>query len=295
LAVISSREQQEQAWEKQCLVGFRHTVPLCANLVLAALLSGLPAHAADLSDRDDPLNVQTRIETAWEISISPFYGWVPGFNGKMAVFGQPPVNIDITPTDIMQNINEFLDVLEGVYIGNGQVRHGKFGFMWDVVHFEVRAVDQIGGDFIGGPLDVGFSTTKAALAATYRAHETDKSHLDILVGARITDVDLNVGVDLGFLGGFSGSDGDTWVDPLVGVRGRANLTERVYIHGWAMIGGFGVESDFLWDVAGVVGYDIKDWLSAYAGYRGSYTDFQNGDFIWDVTMYGPIIGFELTF
>ena len=46
---------------------------------------------------------------------------------------------------------------------------------------------------------------------------------------------------------------------------------------------------------GVVGYEIRDWISAYAGYRGSYTDYSNDGFVWDVTMYGPIVGFELKF
>ena len=268
---------------------------VCTSIVVTMPLSALPGSAADLSDLDQPVSADARIENAWEVTISPFYGWIPGFNGKLAVFGQPPVKIDITPIDILKNIDEFIDLLDGIYIGGGQIRRGDLGFMWDVVYFDIRAVDQIGGNFVSGTLDVGFSATKALLAGTYRVHETNRSHVDVLAGARVTDVDLVVGVDLGLIGEISGSDGDTWVDPVIGVRGRANFTERAYVDGWAMIGGFGVQSDLLWDAYGVVGYEFKDWLSAYAGFRGSGTDYRNGAFIWDVTMYGPILGFELTF
>ncbi len=268
---------------------------VCTSMVITMPLSALPGSAADLSDPDQPVSTEARINAAWDVSISPFYAWVPGVNGRMGVFGQPPVKIDITPIDIIKNIDEFIDVLEGVYIGGGQITRGNLGFMWDIIYFDIRAVDQIGGDFVGGTLDVGFSATTGTLAGTYRVHESDRSHFDVLAGARITDVDLKVGVDLGLIDEISVSDGDTWIDPIIGVRGRTDLTERTYVDGWAMIGGFGVQSDFLWDVYGVVGYEFSDWLSAYAGYRGSGTDYRNGAFIWDITKYGPILGFELKF
>ena len=247
-------------------------VLLGSGLLLTAPLADSRTHAADVVETETPVYVEERIDAAWEVSTRPIYGWVPGFDGKMGVFGLSPVDVAITPGDILENLDTFFDVLEGVYIGGGQVRRDEIGLFWDVVYFEVRAVNQIGGAFIGGPLDVGFSTTKAALAATYRVHETDRSNLDVLAGVRITDIDLSVGLDLGFLGSGAASDGDTGVDPLIDLRGRHNFTDRVYFDGWAFIGGFGVESDILWDVYGVVGYEIRDWISAYAGYRGSYTD-----------------------
>ena len=275
---------------------FGRIVLVCISIAFTMPLSASPGSAADLSDPAQPVSADARIDTAWEVTISPFYGWIPGFKGDLGVFGLSPVKIDITPIDILKNIDEFIDLLDGVYIGGGQIRRDDLGFMWDVVYFDIRAVDQIGGNFVSGTLDVGFSATKALLAGTYRVHETGRSHVDMLAGARITDVDLKVGVNLGQVGEIiSGSDGDTWVDPIIGVRGRANFTERAYFDGWAMIGGFGVQSDLLWDAYGVVGYEFKDWLSAYAGFRGSGTDYKNGTFIWDITMYGPILGFELTF
>lgn len=239
--------------------------------------------------------VNERIESAWEISISPIYGWVPGMNGSVAVFGQPKVDIDVTPIDILQNLDQFLDVLEGAYFGAGQVRHGDFGIAWDLVYIDVFSTDQIGGDFVSGTLDVGFTLTMATLLGTYRLHETPTSHIDAVVGARISDINLNVGVTLGPGCLVCAKDGDTWVDPVIGVKGRRSLSERVYIDGWAMIGGFGVSSDLLWDAYGAIGYEFKDWISAYAGFRGTGMDYQNGAFLWDVTMYGPVIGFELNF
>lgn len=41
-----------------------------------------------------------------------------------------------------------------------------------------------------------------------------------------------------------GGENDWW-DSIVGVRGRAMLTEKVYLDYKAPVGGFGVSSDFL--------------------------------------------------
>ena len=80
---------------------------------------------------------------------------------------------------------------------------------------------------------------------------------------------------------------------MVGLRGRTYLSDRFYLDGWAMIGGFGVASDLQWDAYGVLGYEVNGWLSAHAGFRGTGSDYQDGAFEWDVIMYGPVLGLGL--
>ena len=250
----------------------------------ADLTTGTPAEEA----------IDASIDATWGVTVAPFYGWIPGMKGSVAVFGQPPANIDITPIDILKNLDEFLDVLEGLYMGAGQVRRGDLGFAWDIVYLDIFSANEIGGDFASGNLEVGFTLSMATLLGTYRVHESPTAYVDALAGARLSDIDLNVGITLG-PGGGSASDGDAWVDPMIGLKGRKYLSERYYLDGWAMIGGFGAASDLVWDVNGVLGYEVKDWLSAYAGFRATGMDYQNGAFVWDVTMYGPVVGFELRF
>ena len=47
------------------------------------------------------------------------------------------------------------------------------------------------------------------------------------------------------------SDSDTWVDALGGVRGVFNITPKLYLTGWALVGAGGADID--WDVAGGLG------------------------------------------
>lgn len=272
-------------------LGFRQ-IPRCLMAAVIVLFGVSAVDAADLTagaPTEEALDAN--IDAAWEVSIQPFNGWIQGMKGSVAVFGQPPADIDVTPIDILKNIDEFLDVLEGIYFGSGQVRRGDFGFAWDVVYLDIFSANEIGGDFVSGTLDVGSSISMATLLGTYRVHESPTAYVDALAGARISDIDLNVGITLG-PGGGSASDGDTWVDPMIGLKGRKYLSERYYIDGWAMIGGFGAASDLVWDVNAVFGYEVKEWLSAYAGFRATGVDYQNGAFVWDTTMYGPVVGFE---
>ena len=263
--------------------------------VLGALAGISAANAADLAVyAPTEETFDARFEPAWEVWIAPFYGWIPGVNGNVAVFGQPAAKVDVTPIDIVENIDKFLEVLEGVYFGAGQVRRGKFGFAWDVIYLDVFSTKEIEGRFLSGDLDVGFSQFTSTLLGTYRVYETSTTYVDAMAGVRINDINLDVGLTLGPAGG-SASEGDTWVDAIVGLKGRAYLSDRFYVEGWGMVGGFGLASDFVWDAYGAIGFEVRDWLSIFAGFRGTGTDYQNGAFEWDVIEYGPVVGFDLRF
>lgn len=128
----------------------------------------------------------------------------------------------------------------------------------------------------------------ATLLGSYRAFESDTAHLDLLGGVRINDISMDIDVNVG--GGFELSDGASWVDPMFGAKGRMDLNQNWYAKGTALIGGFGVSSDFVWDASVNVGYQWNNWLDLYAGFRGAGTDYRSGSFIWDVTQYGPVMG-----
>ncbi len=264
---------------------------LILSLALAALLllpqASPPAQAADLPGQ----TYQGTMENGLSFSIAPFYLWLPGMDGRVGVFGTV-ADVDYTPIDILKNLGDFLDALDGLYFGAGEVRYGKFGFFYDVVYLDVSSTQDIDGRFINGNIDLGFSQLIATLAGTYRLFETEQAFLDAMAGVRIWDVNVDVGVNLNIVAG-TASDGDTWVDPVIGGKGRMQLTENVYASGWALIGGFGANSDFMWDVWGNVGYQWNNWLDLWAGIRATGADYQSGTFVWDAVQYGPIMGFTV--
>lgn len=232
--------------------------------------------------------------SGWEVRVDPFYGWIPGFEGDVAVFGQPRASVSISPLDILSNLDGFIEVLDGIYIGGGHIRRDRVGLAWDVVHFSVSSIEEIGGNFVSASLDVRYKQTLATLLGSYRVYQSAKDHLDLLSGLRITDVDLAVGLDLGIIG-LSGRDGRTWVDPVFGVEWRRHLTANTYFQGQGLIGGFGVSSDLVWDVRGLIAHEVAENFLAYGGFRAAGTDYQSGAFVWDTIFYGPLVGFTLKF
>ncbi|MDF2811909.1 MAG: hypothetical protein K0S56_2940 [Microvirga sp.] len=71
------------------------------------------------------------------------------------------------------------------------------------------------------------------------------------------------------------------------------LPDRVYLTGWGNVGAGRAKLD--WDVAAAVGYQIKDSLSAIAGYCALGVDYSHDGFVFDVVQKGPILGLAYHF
>ena len=95
------------------------------------------------------------------------------------------------------------------------------------------------------------------------------------------------------------SQDKTWVDPLVGVTLRSSREHRVRLQVYTEIGGFGVGSDFTWQVFPTLGVKLTDRLSMELGYRWLDMDYEAGDgserFTYDVLTQGPVGGLAIRF
>ena len=134
--------------------------------------------------------------------------------------------------------------------------------------------------------------TTATAAGTYRLMEDETGYVDALAGIRFWDIKMDLGVNLNLVAGHV-SDKGSWVDFLIGAKGRKNLSPNMYLTGWAMIGGNGGNSKFTWDVYGGLGYVLSHKFDAFAGFRAMGADYSKGTFKWDLTQYGPVLGFTL--
>ena len=265
----------------------RFTVPLLAALMLVGPMATPCAAGSDLPGMSQ---IQVETESGWEFSISPLYFWAAGFDGDLRINGTK-ATVDLTPIDLyVNNLGTVLDALEGYYMGAGEIRYGKFGFFYDVLYMDLEGGGTVNKKPLSLDIDGGFKLLFATMAGTYRFYEDETAHIDALAGLRIWDVKMGVDLDLNSKFEKNNFDGDTWVDPVIGIKGGTDISDNVYLKGWAMVGGFGAGSDFMWDVFGGVGYDFNDRFSAFAGFRGGGADYKKGSFKWDVTMYGPMLG-----
>jgi hypothetical protein len=251
---------------------------MVAAAALFAAGVGAPAMAADLVPPPDGT------VSEWEFAVAA-YLWAAGLDGDVAAFGAPAVEVDASFSDI-------LDVLKFGAMGAAEIRNDRFGFFSELIYTKI-------GDKASTPFGViadSVGLTNETLIVTgmleYRVLDDAAASLDVMAGARIfavsNEIDINDAVPPP--GDLSVSDDEAWVDPMIGVKGRAALSESFYLTAWGMIGGFGVSSDLGWDAFAGLGYEFNDRFSMVGGYRALGVDYTNDEFVFDVVQHGPIFG-----
>ena len=233
-------------------------------------------------------SAQTTSDEGTEISITP-YMWLAGVKGDIgAVVGGPPVAVDADFGGIFDN-------LSGAFMGKIDARHDRFGVIGDVVYMKVSADKnrQVGNvAAIGGELES--EVMQGTLAAYWRAHASDGFSLDLVAGARYTRSELEADLSLNNRQ-VSGSADRDWWDPVIGIRGIAQVSPRFSLVGYADYGGFGVSSDSLWQVNAAVNCRFTDHVSGSLGYRYYSMTFSEDGFDYDAQIAGPTLGVTITF
>lgn len=222
----------------------------------------------------------------WQIIVAP-YLWISGLDGNMAQFGAPSVSVHENFGDIIKDVNiGFMSMAEA--------RNGDFSIFNDLQYSKVSS----GGTTPLGVLATGVNVTSKTfsglLGAGYTLARSDAGFIDVAAGARIWSVHTDLSFNGGLLDGLSVSDGDTWVDGLIGVRGNFNFTPQLYLTGWGLVGAG--QADLDWDVAAGLGYHFNDKYSSIIGYRALGVDYSNSDgFVFDIIQHGPIFGLVAKF
>lgn len=226
---------------------------------------------------------------SWQFHLAP-YAWLAGQSGSVATLpGLPPVDIDINfYDDVLGNINGALMLV-------GEARKGRLGVVVDTVYTDIQLDNATPGKFFD---TVSSRTTSWIVSGSgfYRLVEQAGSFIDGLVGLRYWSVDSELALSGGPAGYYDIDNRESWVDPIVGFKGLTRLGEsRFYVNGFALIGGFGVGSDFMWDVNVNLGYQWTESFSTLIGYRYLDVDYEEDQFLYDVSQDGIILGLSWRF
>lgn len=240
-------------------------------LVLGALASP-PALAAD------PAPPPGGGDWAYSASL---YLWGTGLAGDVAQFGLPPVHVDSTFSDI-------LDDLDFAFMATGEARKDRLSLFGDVMYTKISPGSATPRGIAATSVELTSETTAALLGAGYTVLQSERGHLDLVAAARLWHASADLAFTGGLLDGVARSDSDQWVDALAGVRGRYALSEQVYLAGWGLAGAG--QADLDWDVAVIIGYEFSDRFAAVAGYRALGVDYSDDGFVFDVVQQGPLIG-----
>jgi hypothetical protein len=247
-----------------------------------------------------PAVASAQAGNAWQFGVA-LYGYFPTISGNSnfpSSGNTPSVSIDV---------DRILDNLEFVFMGSFEARKGRWGGFTDVVYMSVgndRSDSRdiaIGGIGIPGTASADVSYDLKGLiwtiAGEYNVHATREASVDVFAGARLADLEQDIGWNVnGNLGsiplpgrsGTSNVSRSNW-DGIVGVKGRLRFGGdlRWFVPYYLDVGTG--ESDLTWQAQAGIGY-AWNWGEVVLGYRYIDYDLGSGRPFSDLTLDGPQIG-----
>lgn len=226
----------------------------------------------------------------WTFTVAPYF-WAAGMSGDVGIFGLEPVELNLKFRDILKD-------LKFAAMGVAELHNGRWGIAGDIMYSNIgtdESVQRIVGG-VDAKLDasVGTQTFTGTIMGEYRVIDQERMMLDVMAGIRIWDVNTDIDMELkangNHVGTFSGNDGATWVDPMIGVKTRLDTGSPIFFTAWGLVGGVVTGSDFGWDLLGGIGYQWTEKFSTVAGYRALGVDYESDGFVFDVVQQGIIIG-----
>lgn len=257
-----------------------------------------------------------KAEEPWTVRTT-LYGWLTSINGS-ATIGRLKTDIDASFSDTLKEMDSLVALMSYT-----EARHDRWGFYLDLVWMDVgftqssaRLAEPIEGLSFTLDKNTGLGT-QIGLAEAGIAYELKhwdggsgaQSGLDGLIGMRGAYVGLDLsfdvegtvdvealGLELSGTRARSRSANMAWMDPIVGVRFRHQFAggDRIQVRG--DVGGFGLGSNFSWQLIGTYSYDFDDGaMSAVLGYRALGIDYGESSGLakrnLDLIIHGPVVGF----
>ncbi|HEX7050462.1 MAG TPA: hypothetical protein VF188_09700 [Longimicrobiales bacterium] len=251
--------------------------PWVASAVAAMAFAFVPAAHAQNRPRPD--------RGDWDVVVGT-YLWASGLDGQVGI-GDNVVDVDIGFSDV-------IDHLDGALFLPIEMRKGRWGAV-----IELMALRLSGQRGTPGPLfdaaELDVDQTLIEISPRYWLVRRGPLAVDALAGIRLWHLSSTLTLDPGPAAGLPDVPlglGEQWVDPILGARAVADLGGRWLVHGRGDLGGFGVGSDFTWQLIGLLGYRLSSSTTLRAGYRQLDVDFEDEDdgFLYDVGTGGWIIG-----
>lgn len=257
-------------------------LPRMLAIVLALSATGISPASAQSALAPAP-------REGWEFTITP-YVWLAGISGDLTT----PFN-RASRLEVSADFGELLSDMSGfAFMGSAEARYGRLIVLGDFLALtitnDVSTRDIL---FQGGKARV--QTTGTGLAALYRVVEDPRGVLDLGVGMRPWWVDTRLTLNSGLATGGTAKASESWIDPVIAIRGSIRLSPSWAISGYADIGGFGVGSELTWQAVATLDWRANEWLTLRAGWRHLSFDFQNHSLSLNADITGPIIGAAFRF
>ena len=227
-------------------------------------------------------------------------GWIPEMHGTTTVRGRT-ADVNVSTREIFESISDF----DFIFSGQLEVSYERWGFLANGFYYNLGVDEKILPRI---DLTAGFSQAIVDFAATYDVSEdlglTDWNsawEADVLLGGRYNLLDAEEITVTGPRGRrVTASGSEHWIDPIIGGRFQAPVTEDVCLKFRGDVGGFGIgsSSQLTWNIEALGEFQCSKHCRLSLGYRLLDIDQEQGSgndrFAYDMQLRGPIaqLGFN---
>ncbi len=210
----------------------------------------------------------------WSVELSVFV-LGSGMDGTIGIAGRE-ADIDVSFEDILENLE-----LGGM--GSVRATRGLWSFTTEVIYMG------LGGS--RGPVSADVDQWLVEPSASFRVSD----RFETIVGARYVNLSTEI------RGPFGRNPSGTvdWWDPFIGARMMLPMNDAWTFNLRGDVGGFGVGSDFAWQIFPFLSWQFGDRASMQVGFRWLSADYEEGsgldEFRYDVVTSGPQAGVTFRF
>lgn len=223
----------------------------------------------------DPLTENSEISPEWRYSLRPYF-FLSGISGSVTV---DPVTFPLN--------SGFKDIIQHVKLG-GFISFTATKNRWGV-NADFQYINLFGESSLSRDTSVDLKNVIGEVDLLFRPEVAPTLHF--LVGVRVYSIIQNVSL----LGLAVPEANTTVVDPVLGAYGAWMLHERWDFELRGDIGGFGVSSDFTYQMMALFRWGINDTLSIPFGYRVLGYQIKKDDIWMDTRMSGAMLGLDIRF
>ena len=231
-------------------------------------------------------------EKKWNF-LTDVYLMFPYMNGETGIgknSTEITVPVDANPGDIFSKLK-----LAGMlYL---EAHTSRWAITSDFIYMDLKQ-DVASGKLINSG-DVSVSQLAWELAGLYRI----APFLEVGAGGRLNSLSTDINV---LRNAFpksteqvSESASKTWFDPILITRLSTDINDKWLFQFRGDIGGFGIGSDFAWQLQAYAGYRFTKLFQVTAGYRYLSMDYDKGEsttrFIYNMDTFGPVVRMGFNF
>jgi hypothetical protein len=233
----------------------------------------------------------------WQF-LARIYGWFPSIDGDLKYAlpgGQDSATVDA---------GDIIDALQMTFMGSFMARKGDWSFATDLIYLKLandkdNAISVPGGFGPGVNVNVDqeIKGWVWGLAGAYTVYRTERANLDVLVGLRMLDIEVDADLKVDgplppTLPGRRLSQSETLWDGIVGLKSRVAFDDRWFAPYYLDVGTG--DSSLTWQAMTGVGYGFG-WGDVTLTYRHLYYDQSSDKLLQNFSFSGPAVGVNVRF